>query len=67
MTTGGERQYEFLRLYIKDKPKTALDKQSNNTTLELANRIKAKRIEEMLLGTFDLKSKNKGTVGFLKF
>ena len=54
---NGERQYEFLKLYISAKPKNAQEKQSNKENLELAQRIKAKRTEEFLTGTFDLKAK----------
>ncbi|MFT2007189.1 site-specific integrase [Pontibacter sp. 13R65] len=64
---AGERQYEFLKLYLMDKPKTALDKQSNQATLELAQRIKAKRTEEVLLGNFDLQSKSLSATDFIKF
>ena len=63
----GEREYEFLKLYLIDKPKTALDKQSNKDSLELAQRIKAKRIEEVHLGTFDLQSKSLSHTDFIKF
>ena len=63
----GERQYEFLKLYLIDKPKNALDKQSNKEALELAQRIKAKRVEEVHLGTLDLQSKSLSHTDFLKF
>lgn len=63
----GERQYEFLKLYLVDKPKSPLEKQSNKEALELAQRIKAKRIEEVHLGTFDLQSKSLTHTDFLKF
>lgn len=43
---GGDRVYEFLKLYlIPEKSKT--DKEANRKTLELANAIKAKRIVEL--------------------
>ena len=64
---AGERQYEFLKLYLIDKPKTALEKQSNQATLELALRIKAKRTEAVLTDSFDLQSKNKGTANFVSY
>ena len=64
---NGERQYEFLKLYISAKPKNTQEKQSNKENLELAQRIKAKRIEEFLTGTFDLKSKALSSTNFLKF
>jgi integrase/recombinase XerD len=64
---NGERQYEFLKLYISAKPKNALEKQSNKEVLELAQRIKAKRIEEVFSGTFDLQLKTLSNTNFLKF
>jgi integrase/recombinase XerD len=65
--SDGIRQYEYLKLYLIDKPKTALDKQSNIINLELAQRIKAKRTEEALLGSYDLQSKALTSTDFLKF
>ncbi|GHA68746.1 site-specific integrase [Pontibacter akesuensis] len=64
---GGVRQYEYLKLYLIEKPKNALDKQSNQSALELAQRIKAKRTEEALLGNYDLQSKSLSHTDFLKF
>lgn len=63
----GERQYEFLKLYIKAKPKDAFEKKSNQEILELAQRIKAKRIEEVLHGSLNLQSKNLSNTDFIKF
>lgn len=63
----GERQYEFLKLYILDKPKNPLEKKSNQEVLELAQRIKAKRIEEALSGSLNLQSKNLSNTDFIKF
>ena len=37
------RDYEYLNLYLIDKPKTPIDKQSNKDNLQLAESIKAKR------------------------
>jgi integrase/recombinase XerD len=63
----GERQYEFLKIYLIGKPKTPIEKQSNKLALEFAQRIKAKRIEEVHLGTFNLQSKSLTHTDFLKF
>jgi integrase len=41
--TGEPTRREFLGLYITDKPKTAIDKQNNKDTLQLAEQIKQKR------------------------
>lgn len=64
---NGERQYEFLKLYISAKPKNSEEKQTNKENLELAQRIKAKRTEEFLTGTFDLQAKALSNTNFLKF
>jgi integrase/recombinase XerD len=63
----GVRQYEYLKLYLIDKPKNELDKKSNKDTLALAQRIKAKRTEEVFLGSYDLQSKSLSSTDFLKF
>ncbi|AKQ44442.1 hypothetical protein TH63_00385 [Rufibacter radiotolerans] len=63
----GERQYEFLKLYLIAKPKNPLEKDANQTNLELAQRIKAKRTEEALMGTFDLQAKSLSHTDFIKF
>ena len=41
------RKKEFLNLYIWASPRTALEKQSNKETLELAKRIRAEREQEL--------------------
>jgi integrase/recombinase XerD len=63
----GVREFEFLKLYLIAKPKDKQEKQSNATVLELAQRIKAKRTEELLTGALNLSSKNQGTVDFVKY
>jgi integrase/recombinase XerD len=63
----GIRQYEFLKLYIKEKPRDAFEKKSNQEVLELAQRIKAKRVEEVLYGSVNLTSKNLSNTDFIKF
>ncbi len=45
-TITTNKSYEFLRLYLIPE-KTAADKQTNQTTLSLANAIKAKRVVEL--------------------
>ena len=61
---AGERQYEYLKLYLLAKPKNALEKKANQEVLELAQRIKAKRIEEALSGSLDLQSVHIGIYSF---
>jgi integrase/recombinase XerD len=63
----GVREYEFLKLYLAEKPKDKLEKQSNDKVLELAYRIKAKRTEELLTGALNLSSKAQGSVDFVQY
>ena len=43
---NGQRQYEFLKLYLVPE-KTPIDKSTNTQTLELANAVKAQKIVEL--------------------
>ena len=50
--TGKPTRREFLGLYLHEKTKNPLDKQSNKETLELAENIKAKRQIEIQAGNY---------------
>lgn len=58
------RDYEYLNLYLVDKPKTPTDKDQNRKTLELAKVIKAKRELELKNGQhgFSSGAKDKATL-----
>lgn len=43
----GIRSYEFLKLYIKDKPKTPIERQISRETYALAEQIRTKRESEL--------------------
>lgn len=45
--TRGIRSYEYLNLYLVDKPKSILDKQNNKDTRKLAENIKVQRQNEI--------------------
>src|SRR5690606_39426273 len=47
LSTGEPTRREFLKLYIKEKTRTPFDKQNNANTLQLAEQIKQKRINEL--------------------
>lgn len=64
---NGERSYEFLKLYLIAKPKTALEKQRNRETLELAQTIKAQRIVELQHTAHGLIPKAKKKVKLLTY
>lgn len=63
----GVREFEFLKLYLVAKPKDKQERQSNTAVLELAQRIKAKRTEELLTGALNLSSKAQGAVDFVQY
>jgi len=44
---NGVRNYEFLKLYIKEKPHTPKDRETNKETLELAESIRTQRESEL--------------------
>lgn len=46
------RDYEYLNLYLDDKPRTAAEKEHNKNILELAKSIKAKRELEIKNGQY---------------
>ena len=46
------RDYEYLDLYLIDKPSNPIDKQQNEENLKLAESIKAKRELEIKNGTY---------------
>lgn len=50
----GEREYEFLNLYVTE-PKTSLDRQQNKQTFLLAEQIKAQRLIDLQSGKYKMK------------
>jgi integrase len=50
----GEREYEYLNLYLTD-PKTSLERQTNKTTLLLAEQIRAQRHIDLQAGKYKIK------------
>lgn len=65
--TIGVRDYEYLNLYLIDKPRTPIDKQHNTDTLKLAKGIKAKRELEIKNGQYGFTSKFKETTNFVDY
>jgi integrase len=64
---GQKREYEHLKLYLYDKPKTALERDHNKETLKLAEAIKAKRILDSQSTAHGFISNVKTKIGFLAF
>ncbi len=61
------REYEYLDLYLTDKPKNPIDKQSNIETLQLAKNIKAKREIEIANGQYGFRNSFKEKTNFIDY
>ncbi len=63
----GDREYDFLRLYLVDA-KTALERDQNKSTLLLAEQIKAQRLLDLQAGKYKIYSskENESFVEFFK-
>ncbi|MBL6957131.1 MAG: site-specific integrase [Chlorobium phaeobacteroides] len=61
------RDYEYLNLYLDDKPRTAAEKEHNKNILELAKSIKAKRELEIKNGQYGFDSCVKAKALFLSY
>ena len=61
------REYEYLNLYLFDKPTSPLDKQENKENRLLAESIKAKRELEIKNGTHGFTSEFKKKANFIDF
>lgn len=61
------RDYEYLNLYLIDKPKNAIEKQSNKDNLQLAESIKAKRELEIKNGLYGFTSDFKQNTNFIDY
>lgn len=64
---GQKRRFEFLKLYIYDKPRTNLEKEHNKETMKLAESIRAKRILDAQSFAHGFVSSVRGNIGFLAF
>jgi integrase/recombinase XerD len=62
-----DRDYEYLNLYLIDKPKTNVDKDYNKQVEKLANGIRAKRELDIQNGIYDFSSRNKFNANFIDF
>lgn len=64
---GQKRQFENLKLFLYEKPKTNLEKEHNKETLNLAETIKAKRLLDYQATGLGVVSKIRSQIGFLAF
>ncbi len=63
----GKRQYEYLRLYLKSKPRTPEERNQNKKTLQLAETIRAKRQLEIQNGVFGVNDLERINSSFLTY
>ena len=61
------RKIEYLKLYIKDKPKTDIERGQNKETFELANKIRAKRESDISHGKEGFISPQKKKINFFDY
>ena len=61
------RDYEYLNLYLIDKPKTTVDKQHNKETLQLAESIKSKRELDVKNGFYGFTNESKKNTNFIEY
>ncbi|QNL49661.1 site-specific integrase [Olivibacter sp. SDN3] len=61
------RDFEYLKLYLSENPKTAVEKKKNRENLKLAEDILAIRKSEYLQGKYNIKNKSKAKRPFLDY
>lgn len=62
-----KRSYEFLKLYLYDKPKNVLEKEHNKETMLLAESIKAQKVLEFQSRKHGFVSSVSSKLGFLNY
>ena len=62
-----KREYEWLSLYLYEKPKNQLQKDHNKETLYLAESIRAKRVLEAQSSRYGFRSSTMGKTSFLEY
>ena len=63
----GKRKYEYLRLYLKEKPKDKKERAENKSTMELAENIRSKRQLEQQNGIYGFPDLEKINSSFLSY
>ncbi len=62
-----DREFEYLKLYLLNNPKTPLEKQQNKENLQMAESILAIRKAEYAQGKYNLKDVKKGKINFMEY
>lgn len=65
--TDRKREYEYLNLYLYEKPKTSLEREHNKETLKLAEAIKAQRVLDAQSSNHGFISNVRGKMSFTQF
>ena len=63
----GKRYYEFLKLYIKDNPRTVEERQQYKDNLQIAERIRSRRETEIIESEHGYVPANKSRTNFLLY
>lgn len=66
-SAANKREYEWLKLYVFDKPKTELQKIHNKETWNLVESIKAQRVLDLQSRQHGFVSSVRGKIGFLTY
>jgi integrase len=66
-SAGQKREYEFLDLYLYEKPKNGLEKDHNKETLQLAETIRAQKIIDSQTTAHGFVSSVRSKIGFLSY
>jgi integrase len=64
---GQKREYEFLKMFLYEKPKTQLQRDHNKQTQQLAETIVAKKLLDAQSSRHGLSGPAKSKIGFLAF
>jgi len=61
------RSFEYLKLYVFDKPQNAEQQRKNKETLKLAESILTIRQSDFIKGKYSIRNEKKGQITFLDF
>lgn len=64
---NGKRQYEFLKIYIKDKPKSSDEREKNKENLQLAEAIRSERESSLKHNEFGFNSPKLRRTNFIAY
>lgn len=63
----GERKRQFLKMYINPKARTPLEREENNRTKTMAERIRLETEMKLLQKEFNIKEDNTSDIDFIKY